>query len=193
MHAPASRPHGKISERGWIAAESASNLHPRLLAAQALVGWLPNLVGNRLRTRALRAAGIKLGEGTTFFGYPTLIGPGPIHERLIVGGACGFNKGALFDLTAEIRIGDHVSVGHDVSFITGTYAPGDASRRAGDARSAPIAVHDGVWIGARATILAGVTIGAGSVISAGVAVGEDVPENTLVTGNQRVSLARWRP
>jgi acetyltransferase-like isoleucine patch superfamily enzyme len=157
------------------------------------VGWVPNLVGNRLRTRALRVAGIQLGEGTTFFGYPTLVGPGAIHERLVVGESCGFNKGAFFDLTAEVRIGDSVSVGHDVTFLTGTYSQGTTARRAGAPRSAPIVVHDGVWIGARATILPGVTIGTGSVISAGVTIGEDVPENTLVTGNQRVSLARWRP
>lgn len=181
------------ARRGWNAAESVSNLHPRLLAARALVGWVPNLVGNRLRTRVLRVAGIELGEGTTFFGYPTLVGAGAIQERLVVGSACGFNKGAFFDLTAEVRIGDHVSVGHDVTFLTSSYAPGTAARRAGAVRAAPIVVHDGVWIGARATILPGVTVGAGSVISAGVAVGEDVPENTLVTGQQRVSLARWRP
>lgn len=171
----------------------AGNLHLRLLAVQALTGWLPNLVGNRLRTRAIRAAGIRLGEGTTFFGYPTFIGTGPIHERLVVGEYCGFNKGSFFDLSAEIRIGNDVAVGHDVTFLTSTYTPGTSAQRAGAPRSAPIAVGNGVWIGARATILPGVTIGAGSVISAGVAVGEDVPENTLVTGNQRVSLARWRP
>jgi acetyltransferase-like isoleucine patch superfamily enzyme len=172
---------------------NAGNLHLRLLVAQALAGWVPNLVGNRFRTRAIRAAGIRLGAGTTFFGYPTLIGTGAIHERLVVGDFCGFNKGAFFDLTAEIRIGHDVSVGHDVTFLTSTYTTGTSAQRAGAPRSAPIAVGDGVWIGARATILPGVTIGAGSVISAGVAVGEDVPENTLVTGQQRVSLARWRP
>lgn len=173
--------------------ESTGNLHLRLLAFQALAGWVPNLVGNRFRTRAIRAAGIKIGEGTTFFGYPTFVGAGPIHQRLVVGEYCGFNKGAFFDLAAEIRIGDDVAVGHDVTFLTSTYAPGTSTQRAGATRSAPIVVGDGVWIGARATILPGVTIGGGSVISAGVAVGEDVPENTLVTGNQRVSLARWRP
>jgi tetrahydrodipicolinate N-succinyltransferase len=41
-------------------------------------------------------------------------------------------------------------------------------------------------------ILPGVTVGAGSVISAGIAIAEDVPENTLLTGTQRVSIARWR-
>jgi acetyltransferase-like isoleucine patch superfamily enzyme len=175
-----------------ITTERAGNLDLRLLAARVLAGWVPNLVGSRFRTRALRVGGITMGERTTFFGYPTLVGPGPIRERLIIGYACGFNKGAFFDLTAEIRIGNDVSVGHDVSFLTGTYALGTPAQRAGTPSSAPIVIGDGVWIGARATILPGVTIGAGSVISAGVALGEDVPENTLVTGSQRVSLARWR-
>jgi maltose O-acetyltransferase len=193
MHAPLSGNRGTGSTGAENTSRDAGNLHLRLLAVRAVAGWLPDLVGNRFRTRAIRAAGIRLGEGTTFFGYPTFIGTGAIHERLVVGEYCGFNKGAFFDLTAEIHIGNDVAVGHDVTFLTSTYAPGTSAQRAGTPRSAPIVVGDGVWIGARATILPGVTIGAGSVISAGVAVGEDVPENTLVTGNQRVSLARWRP
>ena len=142
---------------------------------------------------ALRAAGIRIGAETHFFGYPIFVGSGPIEQRLVVGHFCGFNKGVFFDLSANVDIGHYVAVGHDVMFLTSTYERGESSRRAGARRCAPIVVHDGAWLGARATILPGVTIGAGSVISAGIAVSEDVPENMLITGTQRVSLARWRP
>jgi acetyltransferase-like isoleucine patch superfamily enzyme len=53
-------------------------------------------------------------------------------------------------------------------------------------------IGNGVWLGARAMVLPGVTIGKSSVIGAGVVVSEDVPENTLLTGATKLSIARWR-
>jgi acetyltransferase-like isoleucine patch superfamily enzyme len=46
----------------------------------------------------------------------------------------------------------------------------------------PIVLEDGVWVGARAIILAGVTIGAQSVIGAGAVVSRSVPPDSIVTG-----------
>lgn len=46
----------------------------------------------------------------------------------------------------------------------------------------PIVLEDGVWVGARAIILAGVTVGARSVIGAGAVVTRSVPADTIVSG-----------
>ena len=192
MEAPLSGISSHANARAATPRESAGELHPRLLAVEALVGWLPSFVANRVRTQALRTAGIEIGDATLFFGLPKLVGRGPVHTRLKVGTHCGFNKGAFFDLEDTVTIGDHVAVGHDVMFLTRSYERGPASRRAGVPKRAPIVIGNGVWLGARTMILPGVTIGAGSVISAGIAIAEDVPENTLLTGTQRVSIARWR-
>jgi maltose O-acetyltransferase len=145
-----------------------------------------------VRTLALRWSGIRMGRATGFWGMPTLIGTGPIASRLTIGDHCGFNQGCFFDLEDRITIGDHVSVGHDVMFLTTTHAPGPAAERAGAVVRAPIAIHDGVWLAARCTIMPGVTIGAGAVIGASVVVSADVPPNTLVMGAQKVSIAKWR-
>jgi maltose O-acetyltransferase len=168
------------------------SLHPRLLVLDALFGWVPSFVGNRARTGALRAAGIRIGEASVFFGLPTLVGHGPVESRLSVGGYCGFNVGTVFDLAETVTIGDHVAVGHEVMFLTSTHSVETPATRAGVPAAAPIVVGNGVWLGARSVILPGVTVGAGSVIAAGVTVSQNVPENTLLTGGQQVNLARWR-
>lgn len=159
--------------------------HVRLTVVQALLGVFPPFTLNRTRLMALRACGIRTGRATTFWGLPELRGPGSITSRLQIGAHCGFNDGCVFDLTAPITIGNHVSVGHEVRFLT-TYGPKDAET------AAPITVADGVWLGARCTLMGGVTVGAGTVIGAGVTVTTDVPSNTLLAGTKPISLAKWR-
>lgn len=44
-------------------------------------------------------------------------------------------------------------------------------------------IHDGAWIGIRATIMPGVTIGEGAVIATGAIVTKDVAPYTIVAGN----------
>jgi acetyltransferase-like isoleucine patch superfamily enzyme len=149
---------------------------------------LPPFVLSRVRALALRGCGARLGRGSIFWGLPTLLGQGDVGHRLRVGRNCGFNVGCVFDLQAPITIGDRVSVGHQVRFLTGESTTGRL--HAADAR--PITIGDGAWLGARCTVLAGVTIGAGAVVGAGVTVADDVPAQMLVNGTQRVSLARWR-
>lgn len=56
----------------------------------------------------------------------------------------------------------------------------------------PIIIERGVWIGARAMILAGVTVGAKSVIGAGVVVTRSVPPGSVVIGARSV-LRPQRP
>jgi acetyltransferase-like isoleucine patch superfamily enzyme len=161
--------------------------HCRLWLTGLLFKLVPPFVLNRQRILALRICGVSIGRSTNFWGIPTLIGPGKIASRLRIGSLCGFNFGCLFELSAPVTIGNRVSVGHDVRFLTQ-----EPARPEGVGRAAPIVVGDGAWIGARCTILAGVTIGAGVVVGAGVTVAKDVPPQTLVTGSQTVSLARWR-
>lgn len=159
--------------------------HIRLMVVRALLGVFPPLTLNRTRLLALKACGIRAGHATLFLGLPKLTGRGSISSRLRIGAHCGFNQGCVFDLTAPITIGDHVSVGHEVRFLTTIH-------RDGFETAAPITVGDGVWLGTRSTLMGGVTVGAGTVIGAGVTVAADVPPNTLMTGATPISLAKWR-
>ncbi len=74
------------------------------------------------------------------------------------------------ELNAPITIGNNVSIGHNVVFITTDHDTSDAARRAGTPKFDRIVIEDGAWIGACVTILPGVTIGRASVDSAGAVV-----------------------
>ncbi len=159
--------------------------HVRLALVRVFLGIFPSFTLNRTRLLALKACGIRIGPSTLFWGLPVLKGKGgAMASRLTIGSYCGLNEGCEFDLTAPISIGNHVSVGHEVRFVTTVL-------REGVETAAPITIGDGAWLGARCTILAGVTIGAGAVIGAGMTISEDVEPNMLVNGSKPVSLARW--
>ncbi len=160
--------------------------------AMGISGLCPPFVAARAVTFALRGAGVKIGAATVFWAMPELTGPGDVCSRLSIGTYCGFNARCYFELADNVTIGDHVAVGQDVMFLTRTHDTSDPAQRAGNVGSAPIAVGNGAWLGARCVILPGVKIGAGSVIGASVVVAKDVPANTLLMGSRSISIAKWR-
>ena len=94
---------------------------------------------------------------------------------------------ANFNLTildeAEVRFGNKVFIGPNVSIYTACH-PLDAERRdTGVEWAEPVTIGNSVWIGGGATILPGVSVGDGAVIAAGAVVTRDVPTGALVVGN----------
>ena len=90
----------------------------------------------------------------------------------------------LVDLTGDVSIGDNVAMGpfgiiysHDHCYTKSKEAAWKSP-----VETKPVVVHDGVWIGARVTILPGVTIGRKAVIAAGAVVTRDVPSGWVVAG-----------
>jgi maltose O-acetyltransferase len=187
---------GKLSTPRFFEAEwaraSSFGFGPRFLALRLLFAGVPPFVASRLRTQGLRALGVRIGHASAFWGLPTLTGAGATGAQLTVGEHCGFNEGCFFELEAQVTIGDHVAVGHEVMFLTRSYETGPGIQRAGALFRGPIVIEDGVWLGARCTIMPGVRVGAGAVIGAGAVVVKDVAPNTLLLGAQKVSLAKWR-
>jgi maltose O-acetyltransferase len=125
-----------------------------------------NLVGNRLDPTAGISPGCVLTK----------------RRGLTVGPRTFVNYRCYFDLDAPITIGQDVQIGYDVAFVTGSHRIGAAEQRAGEPRAKPIVVEDGVWIGARTTLLGGVVVGEGCVIAAGAVVIRDCEPHGLYAG-----------
>lgn len=97
----------------------------------------------------------------------------------------------------RIEIGNNVKIGGDCIIIDNDAHPHDYLKRRDDyveqlgwdrfideaIPSAPIAIEDDVWIGARCQILKGVHIGARSIIAAGSIVAKDIPSDVVAGGN----------
>jgi maltose O-acetyltransferase len=157
-------------------------LHFRLLLANLILRLLPSSSFARLRTAIYRLAGLQIGAHSLIFGRIEFTGLGSITKRLRIGSNAIINSHCFFDLNADIDIGDWVSIGHHVTFITAGHDLGPAQCRAGRINSQPISVGSGSWIGARTALLPGVSIGNASVIAAGSVVSGAVPANRMVGG-----------
>ncbi len=157
-------------------------LRPRLLLIDAIVALMPRVLFSWLRPAFYRFAGARIGHRTRIFGRLTIEGSGDIARNLRVGEDCIFTTPLYLNPSAQITIGDRVVIAHHVVIITDSHRTDDARIRGGKRFARPVSVGDGVWIGARATILPGVTLGQGCVVAAGAVVAEDVAPDTLVGG-----------
>jgi putative colanic acid biosynthesis acetyltransferase WcaF len=146
-------------------------------------GWLPV---SGPKARLLRLFGARVGVGLVIKPNVRIKYP----WRLVVGDHCWIGQGAWIDNIEDVRIGNHVCVSQLVYFCTGSH---DYRRRKFDLSARPIAVADGAWIGARATLLPGVSIGSNAVVAGGSVVTKSVDAAAIVGGNPAKLIARREP
>jgi maltose O-acetyltransferase len=130
-----------------------------------------------LRLLVLRRLGHRIGPVTRIRPGTRVFGRG-----LDAGRDVFINTGCTLDATDAIVIGDEVHLGHGVHILTSTHEVGPSGRRAGAGHSMPVAIGDGVWVGAGAIILPGVAIGGGCVIAAGAVVRTDCTADGMYAG-----------
>ncbi len=145
------------------------------------------LVPRPLRWSILRISGLQIEKSAIC--ARVWIG----SKRLQIKKGSFINYGVRIDNDGGLTIGHNCDIGPGVAFFTTDHSIGNASRRAGTPLRRPIIVHDGVWIGARATILPGVTIGEGSVIGAGSLVTKDCEPNSLYFGAPAKKIRDLKP
>jgi maltose O-acetyltransferase len=101
-------------------------------------------------------------------------------ENIVLGTGVVIGVGCSIGAHSSVTLGDRVRLSRDVHLET---AGLDFSGQPPFPHvSKPIVVEEGVWIGARATVLGGVTIGRHAVVAAGAIVTHDVPPFTVVGG-----------
>ena len=123
---------------------------------------------------------VRIGRGSTM-----------TWRNVLVGSNVAIGPGARFLCTrAQIRIGDDVMFGPDVTIITGGHRidiQGRPMMSVGELDKLPendkdVVLEGDIWVGAGAMILKGVHVGRGSVIAADAVVTKDVPPYAVVGG-----------
>jgi acetyltransferase-like isoleucine patch superfamily enzyme len=142
-----------------------------------------------IRPALLRVLGVSIGRGTQIASGSQVLG-----RSLRLGKGCYVARDCYFDCTGEITIGDRVTVGHGVTFVTAEHRIGPSRCRGGaGVVGRDIKVMDGAWLGANVTLLPGVTIGRGAVVGAGSVVTRDVAPNDLAAGVPAKAIRQLAP
>lgn len=105
------------------------------------------------------------------------------YNHLMIGKNCHVGRDVFFDLSRKICIGDNVTISMRSTFITHFDVGNSPLKHYGyPSDGGDIRIHNGVYIGAGATILHGVEMGENSLIAAGTLVKESMPPYSLVAG-----------
>jgi maltose O-acetyltransferase len=135
------------------------------------------LLPSALRRALLRLGGVRIGNkvwGLERCWFES--------GQVSIGDRCAVNGGCWFEGAGRIELCDNVGLGPEVMILTSTDGIGPDGQVRRRQEYHDVRIGDGVWIGARATILPGVTIGAGAVIAAGAVVTKDCEAGGLYGG-----------
>jgi maltose O-acetyltransferase len=152
------------------------------------------LLPPQLRAPLLRLFGASIGQGSIIHpvSFTNLYRTG--FKGLAIGDDCFIADECFFDLAEPVEIGDQVSVGERTIFVTHLnvgYRDHPLQERY-PARSAPVRVGSGAFIGVGAIILPGVTLGERCFVAAGAVVSRNVPADGLVGGVPAKDLTQSR-
>ncbi len=142
---------------------------------------------NNVKINALSKKGIHFGNNVSILNNTIIDCTGVfnnIGNGLIIGDNVGIAQNCFIQVRADLRIGNDVIFGPNVSIFTENHLYENTNipiRKQGVSRKGVI-IEEGVWIGTRSVVLDGVTIGKNSVIAAGSVVNKNVPPYTVYGG-----------
>jgi len=103
--------------------------------------------------------------------------------QLSIGERVFLNYGTSISAHAMVRVGDDCKIGqYSIVMDCDWHELETPSHYGGHGVPRPVVLEQGVWLGARVTVLKGVTIGRGSVIGAGSVVVSDIPAGVVAAG-----------
>lgn len=114
--------------------------------------------------------------------------------QIEVGNQCFFNHGCSINALKKVKIGDGCIFGENVKIYDQNHRFADVQVAIKDQgfSVAEVTIGKHCWIGSNTVILKGVTIGDNCVIGAGCVISEDIPSNSVVTGNRIVEIKALR-
>jgi putative colanic acid biosynthesis acetyltransferase WcaF len=141
------------------------------LASSLLV--MPWFVPPKVRVGVLRAFGARIGEGVNLRSGVRVHWP----WKLTIGDHSWIGERAWILNLEPVTIGSDVCISQGVFLCTGSH---DRRSATFEFDNGPIAIEDGAWVAARATVLRGVTVGRDAVVGATALVTSDVPAESTV-------------
>lgn len=144
-------------------------------------------LGDYVEINALSKHGVKIGDNVTILKNTIIECTGVIRELgdgIEIGNNVGISQSCFIQVRGHIKIGSHVIMGPGVSIFsenhnaesTEEYIINQGATRKG------VIIGDGVWLGAKSTVLDGVKIGEHAIVAAGSVVTKDVPPYCIVGG-----------
>ncbi len=105
-------------------------------------------------------------------------------ENLSLGTNVSIHPMCYIDASGGMAIGSDVSIAHGATILSTahTFTDLDIPIKYQPIQRRRTEIGDGVWIGAKATILAGTRIGPGAVVGAGAVVTADIPDCAIAVG-----------
>ncbi len=155
----------------------------RLWIYACVTRWIPETRGFGLKVWLLRWCGATIGENVRINSSATFSGTG----KLTIGNDVWIGPGCFISPVgaAEIKIGNCVDLAPQVMVLTGSHVidVGVGAHIGGEGIAASVAIGDGCWVGARATLLPGVSLAEKVLVAAGAVVTHTVVSSqTLVAG-----------
>jgi acetyltransferase-like isoleucine patch superfamily enzyme len=129
----------------------------------SLIDRRVSTVNSKLYVGYLRRKGVRVGEGTEFFGRKSIDMTRP----------CLIEIGKKCVITSDVLMLSH---GYDWAILREKYGEMLGS-------SGKVVIEDNVFIGAHTVILKGVRIGRNTIIGAGSVVTHDIPADSVAAGN----------
>nr|WP_208385736.1 acetyltransferase [Curtobacterium sp. WW7] len=143
--------------------------------AELLFVTNPWQISSRLRVRVLRAFGAEIGRGVVYRPRTRVRFP----WKLRIGDNSWIGEGVWIHNQDRVEIGSDVVISQETFLTTGSHA----HRRDMALITAPITIHDGVWVTSRCMVLGGTVIGRSSLVRPMSVVAGNVSSNTVVSGN----------
>ena len=140
-------------------------------------------ISSGLKVFLLKLFGANIGTGVVIKPCVNIKFP----WKLSIGNHSWIGEEVWIDNLSEVLIGNNVTVSQGVLILTGGH---DHSKETFDFISLPVALEDGVWIGARAVVYGGVTCYTHSILGISAVAENNLNPYTIYKGNPAVPVLK---